>query len=397
MAVPSLLYIALGLLIAGNGFFKPNISTMVGQLYAPGDQRRDGGFTIFYMGINLGAFLSPLICGTLGEKLGWHYGFAAAGVGMLCGVLIFALGQQRLAVAITPRDWRISLLLTAAVSVLVVLLVLAWPHLKPWWLSYTKGMQALMSLGALLLLGMLPRWLGLLANSRHPRLAWLTLKQRPPLVLQRHEIERIIAIFIMAVLVIFFWMGFEQAGGTMNLFADKLTDRHILGWEMPASYFQSVNPLLILVLAPLFALLWSRLNNAGIALSVVSKQAIGMLILGLGFVVLAVAQQRAELHGQVGPGWLLTVYLLFTAGELCLSPIGLSMVTQLAPSQLVSFMMGAWFTAMAIANYLAGTLEQLIAHSGIPLYWFLVGSSLGAGVLLLLLRPLLKRLMHGVH
>lgn len=396
MAVPSLLYIALGLLVAGNGFFKPNISTMVGQLYAQDDQHRDGGFTIFYMGINLGAFLSPLICGTLGEKVGWHYGFAAAGVGMLFGLVIFVAGQRHLASAITRRDWLISLQVTTAVSLLVVLLVLVWPQFKPWWQTYTKGVQLLIIVSSLFLMAMLPRWLSQIAGSQHPLLVWLTVSNNERVALHRHEIERIIAVFIIALFVIFFWMGFEQAGGTMNLFADKLTDRNFMGWEMPASYFQSVNPLLILLLAPLFAMLWSQLNDSRFSLSVVSKQALGMIILGLGFVVLALAQQRAELHGQVGPGWLLVVYFLFTVGELCLSPIGLSMVTKLAPSQLVAFMMGIWFTAIAIASYLAGTLEQLIAHSGIPLYWFLVGSSIGAGVLLFMLNPLLKRLMHGV-
>ena len=200
----------------------------------------------------------------------------------------------------------------------------------------------------------------------------------------------------MSQFVIFFWMGFEQAGGTMNLFADKLTDRQIGNWLMPASYFQSVNPLLILILAPLFSLLWVRLDSSRFALSSVAKQAIGMLILGLGFVLLAVAQEQADLYGIVGPEWLLGVYLLHTLGELCLSPIGLSMVTKLAPAQLVSMMMGFWFTAVAAANYLAGTLESLLAESGLPLYWFLVASSMGAGLLLLLLAPLIVRLMHGV-
>ena len=397
MAIPSLLYIALGLLVAGNGFFKPNISTMVGELYGQGDQRRDGGFTIFYMGINLGAFLSPLICGTLGEKVGWHYGFAAAGVGMVFGMMIFVAGQRQRLSAITARDWQISLSISLAVSLLVIGLVLFWPQFKPWWQSYSNGMQVLIGLSTLMLIGLVPRWLAQWVKTPHPLLAWLLINRHTSMNLQHHERQRMVAIFIMALFVIFFWMGFEQAGGTMNLFADKLTDRHIMGWEMPASYFQSVNPLLILLLAPLFAMLWSQLGNSRYALSVVSKQALGMIILGSGFVVLAIAQQRAELLGQVGPGWLLLVYLLFTIGELCLSPIGLSMVTKLAPSQLVAFMMGIWFTAIAIASYLAGTLEQLIAHSGIPLYWFLVGSSMGAGVLLLLLNPLLKRLMHGEH
>lgn len=396
MAIPSLLYVALGLLVAGNGFFKPNISTMVGQLYREDDQRRDGGFTIFYMGINLGAFLSPLICGTLGEKLGWHYGFAAAGGGMLFGLWIFVRGQSHFAQQITRRDWRVSALITTMISLLVVLIVNGWPNFKPWWQSIAYSIRIVLVIVFLALLMSLPRLLGKCFTPSHPLLAWTMHSQENVARLTRQEWERMTAIFIMALFVIFFWMGFEQAGGTMNLFADKLTDRNLFGWEMPASYFQSVNPLLILLLAPMFASLWFRLNESRFHLSVVSKQALGMIILGLGFIVLAIAQQQADLHGQVGPGWLLMVYLLFTVGELCLSPIGLSMVTKLAPSQLAALMMGIWFTAMAVASYLAGTLEQLIAHSGIPLYWFLVGSSIGAGLILFALNPVLKKLMHGI-
>lgn len=402
MAVPSLLYLALGLLVAGNGFFKPNISTMVGRLYEQDDPRRDSGFTIFYMGINLGAFFSPLVCGTLGEKLGWHYGFAAAGVGMLAGLAIFVRGQHHFAGTGMPKlvrqDWLVAIMISLILLFLVSAVVLFWSDVVVIWNGMNTWMKLL--LPALLVPGLIygPGYIRELGQTgRIPLLMTLTAQSKPAVALSRVEWQRIAAIMIQAIFVIFFWMGFEQAGGTMNLFADKLTDRQLFDWEMPASYFQSFNPLLILLLAPLFSILWTRLEQSSYALSVVSKQAIGMIILGLGFVVLAIAQQRADVVGQVGPQWLLLVYLLHTVGELCLSPIGLSMVTKLAPTQLVALMMGAWFMAMAVANYLAGTLEQLIAHTGIPLYWFLVGSSVGAGVLLLLLSPLIKKLMHGVH
>jgi len=210
----------------------------------------------------------------------------------------------------------------------------------------------------------------------------------------REEWHRVLAIVIMGVFVIFFWMGFEQAGGTMNLFADKLTDRSLLGWEIPASYFQGVNPLLIVLLGPLFSIMWTRWDQSRFALSTPAKMGFGMIILGAGFVILAIAQGRADSVGKVGPQWLICVYLLHTIGELCLSPIGLSLVTKLAPVRLAALMMGVWFAASAIANYLAGILESLLADSAIPLYWFLVGSSVGAGVLLLLISPLLVRLMH---
>jgi POT family proton-dependent oligopeptide transporter len=209
------------------------------------------------------------------------------------------------------------------------------------------------------------------------------------------ERDAIIAVCIVAFLVVFFWMGFEQAGGTMNLFADSQTDRHLLGIEIPASWFQSINPLLIVVLAPLFAVAWTRLDASRHALPDTAKQALGMMVLGLGFVVLAIAQGRAERYGAVGPQWLAAVYALHTVGELMLSPVGLAMVSKLAPARFAALLMGVWLLSSAAANYLSGTLEALLKGSGIPLYWFLVGSSFGAGMALLALTPWLNRLMHG--
>ncbi len=381
MAIPAMLYPALGLLIAGNGFFKPNISTLVGKLYEENDNRRDSGFTLFYMGINLGAFFSPLVCGTLGEKLGWHYGFAAAGVGMLIGsaVFTFARGRPQGNGDKTRPEWG----LVARVIVITALLVFLVTYLGPPFYHVIGSSSPL-----LLAIVAITLFLGAM-YKRHGgerRQAFSTIEK-----------HRIFALAILALFVIFFWMGFEQAGGTMNLFAFNQTDRTMVGWEMPASYFQSLNPLLILLLAPLFSLMWPRLEQGGLKLSAVQKQAIGMIILGLGFVVLAMANEIAGENGKVSPMWLASVYLLHTVGELCLSPIGLSLVTKLAPMRLVSVIMGAWFAAMAVANYLAGSLETLLSHSSIPLYWFLVGSSLGAGLLLLLVAPLLHKLMHGVR
>ncbi len=390
MAVPALLHLALGLLVAGNGFFKPNISTLVGGLYASNDPRRDGGFTIFYMGINLGAFLAPLVCGTLGERFGWHYGFAAAGVGMLLGLVVFVAGQARLGTAgfapargeTNPRlmrgDWLTVLATSAATGTFVLAVVTAWSPLQR--AGSALGAPVWLTIGALLLV----------AAVGVPR---FTSRARMPLT--RVERERVLAILVIGLFVVFFWMGFEQAGGTMNLFADKLTDRQVLSWQIPASYFQSINPLTIIVLAPVVSALWLRLDRSRYALPSVAKQGIGMVILGLGFVVLAVAQERAQTIGLVSPAWLIAVYVLHTIGELFLSPIGLSMVTKLAPARLAALMMGIWFTAMALANYLAGMLEGLLQGSGMPLYWFLVGSSVGAGLLLLALTPWLRRLMHG--
>jgi POT family proton-dependent oligopeptide transporter len=209
------------------------------------------------------------------------------------------------------------------------------------------------------------------------------------------EFHGSIAIMIMGAFVVFFWMGFEQAGGTMSLFADKQTDRLAFGWEIPASYFQAINPLAIVALGPLFSAMWTRLDQSRFALPTPAKMGLGMIILGLGFVVLAIADAQTTGGAKVGPQWLFIVFVLHTMGELCLSPIGLSMVTKLAPVRLVALLMGVWYTANAIANYLAGILEELLKATTLPLYWFLFGSSVGAGVLLLLSTPLINKLMHG--
>ncbi len=380
MAFPPLLHLALGLLIIGNGFFKPNISTLLGTLYGAHDPRRDGGFTIFYMGVNLGAFLSPLIAGTLGEKVGWHWGFASAGVGMCLGLGQFLYGQAKLGGTGLPqgksridaRDWlQIAAISLGAIPAVYGAIAL-WGHGGALWAALPTAVRV--ALPVLLLIGLLVR-----------------ISRSCP----REEFHGALAIVILGLFVIFFWMGFEQAGGTMNLFADQRTERTIFGWEMPASYFQAINPLAIVALGPLFSALWARLDASRWALPVSAKMGIGIIILGLGFVLLAIADRQAADGGRVGPQWLFAVYLLHTVGELCLSPIGLSMVTKLAPVRFMALMMGVWFGASAVANYLAGILEALLQGSGFPLYWFLVGSSLGAGALLLAITPLLQRLVHG--
>jgi proton-dependent oligopeptide transporter, POT family len=389
MAVPALLDLALGLLIVGNGFFKPNIATLLGTLYRPHDPRRDGGFTIFYMGVNLGAFFSPLVAGTLGERVGWHWGFMSAGVGMAIGIVVFVRGQHALGSAgfkgrrtrLDATDWRHILLLSVAMIPLVLIVLGAWRLFGDWWAALPLGAKFGAGLAACVLAGIAPRFFGARATGAAP--------------LTRADWQAMLAIGIVAVFVILFWMGFEQAGGTMNLFADQQTDRMVLDWLVPASYFQSLNPLAIITLAPLFAIFWTRLDRSRYALSDPAKIALGMVVLGFGFVVMALAQERADVLGKVSPLWLVGVYLLHTIGELMLSPIGLSMVTKLAPARLGAMMMGLWLTSSAVANYLAGVLEAMLAGSGIPLYWFLVATSIGGGVALLLLTPLLQRLTHG--
>jgi len=389
MAFPSLLHIALGLLIVGNGFFKPNTSSMVGMLYRAHDPRRDGGYTIFYMGINLGAFFSPLVAGTLGEKFGWHWGFASAGVGMAIGLFTLLHWQTLLGDAglrpgqahLERRDWLRIVAVVAAAAPFVMLAIGLWGRLA--------GVLAPLPPLARLALG-----LAVIAVA-----VWLPARFGKPNAasqpLTRADRDAILALCVVAFCVVFFWMGFEQAGGTMNLFAANQTDRHVLGYEIPASWFQSINPLVIVLLAPAFAAVWTKLDASRHALADTTKQALGMMVLGLGFVVLAVGQGRAGQFGTVGPQWLVAVYVLHTIGELMLSPVGLAMVSKLAPARFAGLLMGVWLLSSAVANYLSGTLEAMLAGSGIPLYWFLVGSSCGAGVVLLALTPWLNRLMHG--
>ncbi len=390
MAVPALLHIALGLLVVGNGFFKPNTSSMVGMLYQPHDPRRDGGYTIFYMGINLGAFFSPLVAGTLGEELGWHWGFASAGVGMAIGLFTLLRWQDLLGGAglrpgqtrMDRRDWLRIGALSAASIPLVAAAIGLWGGLS--------GVLAPLPLLAKAALGLVVIGAPVLLRAllRRGR------AEAGP-VLTRADREAILAVCVVAVFVVFFWMGFEQAGGTMNLFAENLTDRRVLGTEIPATWFQSINPLLIVLLAPAFSVAWTRLDTSRYRLPDTAKQAVGMMVLGAGFVVLALAQARAEQFGKVGPQWLAAAYALHTAGELMLSPVGLAMVSKVAPVRVAALLMGVWLLSSALANYLSGTLEALLSGSGIPLYWFLTGTSFGAGLLLLAITPWLTRLMHG--
>ncbi len=380
MAFPEFLNLALGLLIVGNGFFKANMATLLGDLYHKGDPRRDGGFTIYYMGVNLGAFLGPLIAGYLGEKHGWHWGFAAAGFGMGFGVVLFTMLQDKLGQAGLPAgktrlgvgDYIQCLVFVVAAIPLVYAVMAVWSVLGPIWASIPDIIKFVLPIGLLT---------GLLTYIKR--------------TCSREEFDGSLAILILGVFVVFFWMAFEQGGGTMNLFADVQTDRMMFGWEIPATWFQTINAIGIVLLGIPFAMFWVVLDQTRFVLSTPAKMAFGIIIVGLGFVVLAIADAQTVGGAKVGPQWLVIVYLLHTMGELCLSPVGLSMVTKLAPARLVALMMGIWYLANAIANYLAGTLEAMLASSKIPLYWFLVCSSLGAGFVLLAVTPLIKKLLHG--
>lgn len=353
-------YAALAMLVIGNGFFKPSISTLVGKLYAEDDPRRDGAFTIFYMGINLGAMAAPLVCGTLGEVYGWHYGFGAAGVGMALGLVGFLAAQpylgrhglapgqadgtdERQALRRGPVQvtWVASFL-----SIPLFILILRVNELAGPAIEAMGGPGDLLGV-ALTLIG-----LAILAYMVVIAL------QAGPVDGQRLGVIIVLLFFSMT-----FWSFFEQAGSSINLFTQRNVDRTLFGWEMPTSWGQAINPLFIVVLAPLFSSLWLRLGTRGRDPSAPTKFGLGLAQLGLGFVVLWASQFFADGNGMVPLVFLLLGYLLQTTGELCLSPVGLSMVTKLSPPRIVGFVMGAWFLATAFSHYIAGAIAAMTGGS----------------------------------
>jgi proton-dependent oligopeptide transporter, POT family len=383
-----LLHLGLGVLIVGNGFFKPNISTIVGKLYSDQDPRKDSAFTIFYMGINLGAFLAPLVCGFLAVEFGWAYGFGAAGVGMILGTVWFAVqghylgnvgfAPSRDITSKTPltlggKDWRHILSYVFGSLVLVYGLLVLWGILGEDAKSVLTTVMAV---------------IGVLA------LAYIIFSNTKGSI----EWKRVGVIFILCFFNIFFWAGFEQAGGTFNLFAEHNTDRMIFGWEMPAAWFQSVNSIWIISLAPVISVLWLSLSRIGKNPNIPVKFALGLIFLGLGFVVMSATSAASAGGNLVSPMWLITVYFLHTVAELCLSPIGLSMISKLSPQKIVSVMMGLWFASIALANYMAGVLEAVLKNylPDMQLFSFLTLTSICAGIILLLISPILKKLMSGV-
>lgn len=412
MANPFMLS-GLTLLIMGNGFFKPNISTMVGQLYPQGDGRIDGAFTIFYMGINLGAFFAPLICGGLGDTgdVGdFKYGFLAAGIGMIISVITFEFLKNKYIidpkgqpVGLPPSHYRSKEISQQQEAVptnyskigFIVLLGLA--------LVFTfHNFMGLDLIGAFIFSSAIAVPALIITDSS----------------LSKDEKERIWVIFILAFFVVFFWSAFEQAGASLTIFADKQTDRHIGSWEMPASWFQSINPLGIILLAPLFSSLWVGLNRRKMEPSSPLKMAAGLALLCLGYIVITMGVSGVDANTKISMWWLIILYVLHTMGELCLSPIGLSMVSKLAPLRFSSLLMGTWFLANAAANKLAGSLSALIppgagevtsAATEYPKIFgfqitnlfeffniFIIMSGVAAIILFVLYRRLLK-MMHGVN
>jgi proton-dependent oligopeptide transporter, POT family len=396
LAVPSVYTFFLGLLLVvlGTGLLKPNISALVGELYQSDDERRDAGFTLYYMGINLGGFLGPLVCSALAENetLGWHWGFAAAGVGMAMGLLYFrysrpALGEAGLRASLCPEipaeqaamrvGWN---RVKTGVAVLALVTVALMSGVVPVDAAAiaANSTVAIVVVGALFLVYLL-RFGGLDAAER----------------------GRVLAIFVLSLAASLFWAGFEQAGSTLNLFAERYTDRMLGSFEIPTGWFQSLNSAFIIVFAPVFAALWLHLARGGREPGTPIKFAVGLFVLAAGFAVMIPAASMVSGGAKVLPTWLIATYFLHTVAELALSPVGMSVTTKLAPRRYAGQLMGTWFLTLALGNLIAGLVAGRFdpeALAEMPmLYGQIVLTTAGTGVVLLLLLRPLRRLMGGVH
>ncbi len=379
-------YIGLVLLMFGTGLLKANVSTIVGQIYAPGDERRDSGFSIFYMGINIGATISPLICGWVGERYSWRWGFGIAGIGMAAGVVQYLLGAKYLGSAglypVPPenaeaarrqkRNASLAAFGTAAVLGLLLLL----------------GATGKVEFTAELISNALGVVLVLVSGAVF---SWLLFGRGWSLT----ERKRSAAILVLFIASVFFWAAYEQAGSSLNLFAERNTNRNVLGFEFPASWFQFVQPLMLVAMAPMFAWLWLVLGKR--EPSSPTKFTFGLLFVGLGFALLVPAAALAATGATVSPWWLTGTYFLHTVGELCLSPVGLSAMTKLAPVRVAGLMMGLWFVSISIGDYLAGIAASVYESMPLPtLFGAVAAFAFGGGIVLVfLIRPTI-RLMSGV-
>ena len=385
-------YASLAFIIIGVGFLKPNISSIVGQLYGKDDPRRDGGFTYFYMGINLGAMLASSIVGYLGQTFGWAYGFGLAGVGMLAGLITFRRGIHLLGDAGLPADAKrltevVAMGLTRERLIYVgslIGVVVAW-----------QLVQSHEVVGGLLIVAAAVTVVGVVGFA---------VLRLPPV-----ERDRMLVVLFLTAVSVVFWAFFEQAGSSMNLFAERNVDRHVFGLDIQATQFQSLNPAFILLLGPVFSLLWVALARRGFEPSTPAKFGLGVLQVGLGFAALVYGAQQADSSGLVAAGWLALAYLLHTTGELCLSPVGLSMVTKLSVPRVVGLMMGVWFLSSAFSHYVAGLIAAGASANETPgaavggaeslaVYVATFSSvawiAVAVGVVVLLLSPLVRRFMH---
>jgi POT family proton-dependent oligopeptide transporter len=379
----NIFWLALSFIIVGSGFLKANISVIVGQLYPRTDVRRDGAYTIFYMGINLGAAIGTLIAGYLGQTYGWRYGFGAAGVGMLLGLIVFIWGKPLLMGKGESRD-------PARLKSMV-------GPLRFEWLLYLIGFLAVAGIWLLIqyqeVVGSL---LGVFGGLLVAYVVFYAITK-----LAREDRDRIFAALFLIFGSILFWALFEQAGSSLNLFTDRYVDRA----GVPASVFQSINPIYIILLAPLFAWLWVKLGRAGLEPSAPAKFGFAMLQLGAGFLVLVAGANAAGIDVPTPVIFIFLLYLLHTTGELCLSPVGLSAMNRLAPAHMASLIMGTWFFASATGNFAAGLIAAATGAEGaageaagkdtvLSVYSTVGWVAVGVGVAVLVISPLIKKLMH---
>jgi POT family proton-dependent oligopeptide transporter len=376
-----LFFLGLTVIVLGVGLLKPNVSAIVAQLYPEGGSRRDAGFSIFYMGINLGAFIGSLLVPIVAKELGWGAGFALPAIGMACGLVQFQVTKRYLGLAgVSPPGTRASwwpvVVFLAVVAGIALFAITGTLRLDP----------VAISLGA--------NWVLVALAAGY--FAYLLLFAG----LDRAERSRVWAIAALFVACAMFWAGYEQAGASFNLFADRYTDRDIFSWNMPPGVLQAVNPLLIIIFAPVFAALWVNLGRRNLDPSAPAKFGLGLVFMGAGFLVMFAAAGYVAQGDTVLPTWLIMTYLLHTFGELCLSPVGLSSMTKLAPARFVGQILGVWFLATAIGNNLAGQFAGEIDPNNLPampgeyldLFWW--GAI--AGAVMLALTPVIKRLMVGV-
>lgn len=388
-------YLSLALIISGVGFLKANISTIVGALYEEGDGRRDAGFTIFYMGINLGSFMAVIACGYLGEVYGWAYGFGLAGIGMVLGLVVFLVGQPWLEGRADPpnpatlkqrgflflnKEWTIYIgsLLMVAVSYALIQM---------------REVTGLLQVAAQFIV--------------FGALIWFSLRKCEP-----EERDRMFVAIFLTLCQVPFWALFEQGGSSLNLFTRDAVDRSLMGSTIPATLFLSLNSFFIFTLAPLFAIGWIWLSKRGKEPSTPLKFAFALLQVGLGFLILVVGINAGAAGMKVAMIWIVLINLLHTMGELCISPVGLSMITKLSVTRVVGAMMGGWMLAQALAGYLSGLIAAntgaetiggqitnlASAKAGYAAVYSQIGwVSIGCGVALLALSPLLKKRMHGIQ
>ncbi len=417
----TLMFIGLGALIIGNGFFKPNISTMVGDLYAPQDHRKDSAFTIFYMGINTGALIAPLVCGSVASNGNWmnpgafKWGFFCAGVAMILSVVVFMLGKKKY--LNTPEGLAIGL--PPSKSPLMHLKDLkeeqehAAQHVEKVKNSPLRLWGCL--IGAIVLFVVFSLEVDNFNDYISAAIYAISIALPIFIItdkgLSNVEKQRIGVIYIIAVFVIFFWSAFEQAGSSLTIFADQQCDRTIGNWEMPTTWFQSINPIVVVAFAPIMATLWETLAKHKMEPASPVKQAIGLLLLAVGYAIIAFGTNGLADGQKASMWWLFALYFIHTIGELSLSPIGLSMVNKLSPIHLASLLMGVWFMSNAASNILAGKLATLLPTAEQPVHSFL-GFQItnltdfftlfavmagAAAVLLFCLCPLLKKMMKGVE